>query len=158
VQSDPDAALQFTASNRGYEYVADDVFEQAAGTDLQSALGRAMSLPNADVRYMALRGVLSFMADTDPAGALRLAQTLGDYPGNEPLSSVIYRQWAANDPQAAALEASQDNAGGGWRSPVSQVVRTWAGQDPRGGELGARVGRSGGTIAIHFASHAAVDP
>jgi hypothetical protein len=70
------------------------------------------------------------MADTDPAGALRLAQTLGDYPGNEPLSSVLYRQWAANDPQAAALEASQDNAGGGWRSPVSQVVRTWAGQDP----------------------------
>lgn len=130
VQSDPDAALQFAASNRGYEYVADDVFEQAAGTDLQSALSRAMSLPNADVRYMALRGVLSFMADTDPAGALRLAQTLGDYPGNEPLSSVLYRQWAANDPQAAALEASQDTAGGGWRSPVSQVVRTWAGQDP----------------------------
>jgi hypothetical protein len=130
VQSDPDAALQFAASNRGYEYVADDVFQQAAVTDLQSALDRARSLPNADLRYMALRGVLSFMADTDPAGALRLAPMLGDYPGNEPLSSVIYRQWAANDPQAAALQASQDNAAGGWRSPVGQVVRTWAGQDP----------------------------
>jgi hypothetical protein len=130
VQSDPDAALQFAASNRGYEYVASDVFEQAAATDAPSALERAKSLPNADLRYMALRGVLSFMADTDPAGALRLAQTLGDYRGNEPLSSVIYRQWAANDPQAAALQAAQDNTESGWRSPVNQVVRTWAGQDP----------------------------
>lgn len=130
VQSDPDAALQFAASNRGYEYVASDVFEQAAATDVPSALERAKSLPNADLRYMALRGVLSFMAGTDPAGALRLAQTLGDYRGNEPLSSVIYRQWAANDPQAAALQAAQDNTESGWRSPVNQVVRTWAGQDP----------------------------
>jgi hypothetical protein len=130
VQSDPDAALQFAASNRGYEYVASDVFEQAAATDAQSALERAKALPNADLRYMALRGVLSFMADTDPAGALRLAQTLGDYRGNEPLNSVIYRQWAANDPQAAALQAAQDNTESGWRSPVNQVVRTWAGQDP----------------------------
>lgn len=130
VQSDPDAALQFAVSNRGYENVADAVFEQAAAADLQTALDRAKSLPNSDLRYMALRGVLNFMADTDPIGALQLAQTLGDFPGNEPLSSVVYRQWAANDPQAAALQASQDNAGGGWRSPVGQVVRTWAGQDP----------------------------
>jgi hypothetical protein len=130
VQSDPDGALQFAAANRGYEYVADAVFQQAAATDLQSALERAKTLPNADLRYMALRGVLSFMADTDPAGALRLAPTLGDYRGNEPLSSVVYRQWAANDPQAAALQAAQDNTEGGWRSPVNQVVRTWAAQDP----------------------------
>jgi hypothetical protein len=78
---------------------------------------------------MALRGVLSFMADTNPAGALQLSRTLGDFPSNEPLSSVIYRQWAANDPQAAALAAAQENVDG-WRSPVGQVVRTWAGQDP----------------------------
>ena len=129
VQSDPDAALQFAASNRGFEYIADDVFQQAAATDAQAALERAKSLPNADLRYMALRGVLSYMANTDPSGALRLAVTLGDYRGNEPLSSVIYRQWAANDPQAAALQAAQDPEGG-WRSPVNQVVRTWASQDP----------------------------
>lgn len=130
VQSDPDAALQFAASNRGYEYIADDVFQQAAAIDPQAALDRAKTLPNADLRYMALRGVLSFMANTDPAGALRLAATLGDYRGSEPLSSVIYRQWAANDPQAAALQAAQDKTADGWRSPVNQVVRTWAGQDP----------------------------
>jgi hypothetical protein len=134
VQSDPDGALQFAASNRGYEYVADAVFQQAAATDMQAALERAKALPNADLRYMALRGVLSFLADSDPAGALRLAATFGDYRGNEPLSAVVYRQWAANDPQAAALQASQDkaqdNSEGGWRSPVNQVVRTWAGQDP----------------------------
>ncbi len=129
VQSDPDAALQFAASNHGYEYVAEDVFEQAAATDLQSALERAKSLPNSDLRYMALRGVLSFIADTNPAGALQLSQTFGDFSGNEPLSNVIYRQWAANDPQAAAAQASQSNVDG-WRSPVGQVVRTWAGQDP----------------------------
>ena len=130
VQGDPDGALQFAAANRGYEYVADAVFQQAAATDVQSALDRAKALPNTDLRYMALRGVLSFMADTDPAGALRLAATLGDYRGNEPLNSVIYRQWATNDPQAAALQAAQENAGGGWLSPVNQVVRTWANQDP----------------------------
>jgi hypothetical protein len=130
VQSDPDAVLQFAASNRGYEYAADAVFQQAAATNLSSALERAKALPNADLRYMALRGVLSFMSDTDPAGAVRLAQTLGDYRGNEPLSSVIYRQWAATDPQAAALQASQEKTEEGWRSPVNQVVRTWAGQDP----------------------------
>ncbi|MEY2483040.1 MAG: hypothetical protein QOK24_1568 [Verrucomicrobiota bacterium] len=130
VQSDPDAALQFAASNRGFEYIADDVFQQAAATDAQAALERAKSLPNADLRYMALRGVLGFMANTDPAGALRLAATLGENRGNEPLTSVIYRQWAANDPQAAALQAAQDKTAEGWRSPVNAVVRTWAGQDP----------------------------
>ena len=130
VQSDPDGALQFAASNRGYEYVADDVFQRAATTDLQSALERAKALPDPNLRYMALRGVLSFMAGSDPVGALQLAPTLGEFRGNEPLSSVIYRQWAANDPQAAALQASQDNTEEGWRSPVNQVVRTWASQDP----------------------------
>ncbi len=130
VQSDPDGALQFAASNRGFEYVADDVFQRAATTDLQSALERAKALPDPNLRYMALRGVLSFMAGTDPVGALQLAPTLGDFRGNEPLSSVIYRQWASNDPASAALQASQDNTEGGWRSPVNQVVRTWASQDP----------------------------
>ena len=129
VQADPDSALQFAASNRGYEYIADDVFEQAAAADFQTALERAKSMPSGDLRYMALRGVLSFMADTNPTGALQLAQTLGDFPGNEPLSSVVFRQWAAVDPQRAALAAAQQNIDG-WRSPVNQVVRTWAGQDP----------------------------
>jgi hypothetical protein len=130
VQSDPDGALQFAASNRGYEYIADGVFERAASTDLQSALERAKALPDPTLRYMALRGVLGFMAGSDPVGALQLAPTLGEFRGNEPLSSVIYRQWAASDPQGAALQASQDNTDGGWRSPVNQVVRTWASQDP----------------------------
>jgi len=130
VQNDPDGALQFAASNRGYEYLADDVFERAATTDLQSALERAKALPDPNLRYMALRGVLSFMAGSDPLGALQLAPTLGEFRGNEPLSAVIYRQWAASDPQAAAMQASQDNTEEGWRSPVNQVVRTWASQDP----------------------------
>jgi hypothetical protein len=56
VQNDPDGALQFAASNRGYEYVADDVFERGATTDLQSALERAKALPDPNLRYMALRG------------------------------------------------------------------------------------------------------
>ena len=130
VQTDPEAALNFAASNRGFEYVADDVFETEAAGDLQMALERAKALPDSDLRYMALRGVLSFMADNDPAGALRLAQSLGEFPGNEPLSSVIYRQWATNDPQAAALQAMQQGGDGGWRSPVYQVARTWANSDP----------------------------
>jgi hypothetical protein len=130
VQTDPEAALNFATSNHGYEYVADDVFQAEAATDLQSALDRAKAITSPDLRYQALLGVLSFMADSDPAGALRLAQGLGDFPGNEPLSNVIYRQWATNDPQAAALAAMQAGGDNSWRSPVYQVARTWAKEDP----------------------------
>ncbi len=131
VQTDPDGALQFAAANRGFEYLAEDVFQQRAATDFQSALTHAQEIPGSDLRYRALRGVLSFKADTDPAGAIQLAQTLGEFRGNEPLSNVIYRQWAANDAQAAAAYAAQQGQSGEWwRSPVLQVVNTWAQQDP----------------------------
>ena len=131
VATDPEGALQFAAANRGYEYLADDVFQQRAATDFQSALTQAQEIPGAELRYRALRGVLSFQADTDPMGALQLAQTLGQFPGNEPLSSVLYRQWAAIDPQSAAAYATQQQGqGGGWRSPINQVVSTWVQQDP----------------------------
>ena len=47
------------------------------------------------------------------------------------LSRIILRQWAANDPQAAAAYAAQQGQSGEWwRSPVLQVVNTWAQQDP----------------------------
>lgn len=130
VQSDPNGALQFAASHTGYENIADDVFQHEAAEGLQGAIDRALSLPNGDLRYQALRGVVNYMADTDPAGALALAQRAGDFPGNEPLNNVIYREWAATDPQAAAAQAALDPSSGGWRSPVGQVVRTWASQDP----------------------------
>ena len=111
--------------------MADDVFESLASVDLQSALDRAKSIPESNLRYMALRGVLSFMAENDPATALTIAQSLGDFPGNEPLTSVIYRQWASVDPQAAALQAMQSGmVGSGWQSPLAQVARTWAADDP----------------------------
>ena len=131
VQDDPEAALNFANSNHGYEYVADDVFESLASVDLQSALDRAKAIPESNLRYMALRGVLSFMAESDPAAALTMAQSLGDFPGNESLTGVIYRQWATVDPQAAALQAMQSGMGGsGWQSPLAQVARTWAADDP----------------------------
>ncbi len=131
VQDDPEAALNFATSNHGYEYVADDAFESLASVDLQAALDRAKAIPGPNTRYMALRGVLSFMAESDPAAALAIAQSLGDFPGNEPLTSVIYRQWADVDPQAAALQAMQSGVGGsGWNSPIAQVARTWAADDP----------------------------
>ena len=130
VQTDPEAALNFAMANRGYEYVADDVFQTEAASDPTAALQRAKAITNPDLRYQALLGVLSFMADTDPAGALQLTQGLGDFPGNEPLSNVIYRQWATNDPQAAALAAMQAGGDNSWRSPLFQVARTWATEDP----------------------------
>ncbi len=131
VQDDPEAALNFATSNHGYEYLADDAFESLASVDLQAALDRAKAIPGPNTRYMALRGVLSFMAESDPAAALAIAQSLGDFPGNEPLTSVIYRQWADADPQAAALQAMQSGVGGsGWNSPIAQVARTWAADDP----------------------------
>ncbi|MGZ5537586.1 MAG: hypothetical protein ACXWG0_03570 [Chthoniobacterales bacterium] len=130
VATDPDGALQFAAANRGYEYLADDVFQQRAATDFQSALQQALEIPGNDLRYRALRGVLGFKADTDPMGALQLAPTFGQFPGNDPLANVLYRQWAATDPQSAAAYAAQQGQGNGWRSPINQVVSTWAEQDP----------------------------
>ena len=129
VQTDPDGALQFAAGARGYEYLADDVFQQHAATNFQAAVDKAKEIPGGALRYHALRGALRFKADTDPAGAVELAGTLGEFRGSEPLRNVIYRQWATNDPPAAAAHAAQQG-GGGWRSPVMQVVDTWADQDP----------------------------
>jgi hypothetical protein len=129
-ETDPEGALQFALSNHEFNYIASDVFQQLAADDVQSALNRAENIPDLNMRYEALRGVLSFMADQDPAGALQLASTFPSFPNNEPLSSVIYAQWAANDPQAAAAQAAQDSAGTGWRSPMGQVLRNWASQDP----------------------------
>jgi hypothetical protein len=130
VQSDPNGALQFAASNAGYENIAEDVFQQEAANGVQGAIDRAMALPNPDLRYQALRGIVSYLADTDPNAALVLAQKAGDFPGNEPLTNLAYREWASVDPAAAAAQAAKDSSGGGWRSPVNQVVRTWASQDP----------------------------
>jgi hypothetical protein len=130
IETDPEAALQFAAQNRDFDYIASAVFQQMAADNLPSALARAQAITDPNSRYQALRGVLSFMADQDPMGALRLAGSLGPFPNNEPLSQVIYRQWSATDPQAAAAQAAQDQVGSGWRSPVGQVLRTWANQDP----------------------------
>lgn len=130
VHSDRDAALKFAENNRGFEYIADHVFEQLAAENVPSALERAKAVTNNDLRYMALRGVLGFVAATDPARALQLAENLGDFRGNEPLSAAIYRQWAKSDPQAA-LQAAQVGQGEGWRSPIHQVMRTWAGENPQ---------------------------
>ena len=130
VETDPNGALQFAAANRGYEYLADDVFQERAANDFQSALTQAQEMPGNDLRYRALRGILSFKADTDPIGAIQLAQSFGSFPGNEPLTNVLYRQWATNDPQAAAIYATQQGQGTGWRSPINQVVNTWAEHDP----------------------------
>jgi hypothetical protein len=130
VETDPNGALQFAIENRDFDYLASDVMQQMAASDLQGALATAQSITDPNARYQALRGVLSFMADTDPMGALQLASTLGSFPNNEPLSQMIYRQWSSVDPQAAALRAAQDPQGEGWRSPVGQVLRNWASQDP----------------------------
>jgi hypothetical protein len=126
---DPEGALQFAAQNREFSGIASDVFQQFAGDDLQAALARAQNITDPNLRYQALRGVLSYMADQDPLGALKLAGTLGSFPNNEPLNQVIYRQWSEIDPQAAAAQAALDS-NEGWRSPVGQVLRNWTGQDP----------------------------
>jgi hypothetical protein len=130
VRSDPHGALQFAASNAGSENIAENVFQQEAANGVQGAIDRALALPNPELRYQALRGVVSYLADTDPTAALALAQRAGDFPGNEPLSNLAYREWANVDPAAAAAQAAQNSSDGGWRSPINQVVRTWASQDP----------------------------
>jgi hypothetical protein len=130
VQSDPNGALQFAAANAGFENIAENVFQEEAATGVQGAIDRALALPNPDLRYQALRGIVSYLADTDPNAALVLAQKAGEFPGNEPLTNLAYREWANVDPAAAAAQAAKDSSGGGWRSPVNQVVRTWAAQDP----------------------------
>src|ERR1051326_3883357 len=69
VQSDPNGALQFAASNAGYENIAENVFQHEAANGVQGAIDRAMALPNPDLRYQALRGIVSYLADTNPAAA-----------------------------------------------------------------------------------------
>jgi hypothetical protein len=131
LETDPNGALKFASENRDFDYIASDVFQQFAADDLQGALDRAKAISDPNLRYQALRGVLSFMADQDPLRALQLASTLGSFPNEEPLNQMIYRQWSATDPQAAAAAAALDSSnGGGWRSPVGQVLRNWASQDP----------------------------
>lgn len=131
IETDPEGALSFAAQNHDFDYITSDVFQQFAAGDVQAALERAQGLADPDARYQALRGVLSYMADSDPLAALQLANTLGTFANNEPLSQVIYRQWAAVDPEAAAAAAvAQNPTDSGWRSPVNQVLRNWAGQDP----------------------------
>jgi hypothetical protein len=130
IETDPEGALQFAAQNHDFDYITSDVFQQLAAGDLQSALTRAQAIADPNARYQALRGVLSYMADSDPLGALQLAATFPNFANNEPLSQMIYRQWASLDPQAAAAAAAQASTDGGWRSPVNQVLRNWAGQDP----------------------------
>jgi hypothetical protein len=130
IETDPEGALKFAAQNHDFDYITSDVFQQFAAGDVQAALQRAQSIADPNARYQALRGVLSYMADSDPLAALQLANTLGSFGNNEPLSQLIYRQWATVDPQAAASAAAQASTDGGWRSPVNQVLRNWAGQDP----------------------------
>jgi len=132
IETDPEGALKFAAQNHDFDYITSDVFQQLAGDDAQGALARAQAIADPNVRYQALRGVLSYMADSDPLGALALAGTLGSFPNNEPLSQMIYRQWSAVDPQAAAAQAVLNTTDQGWRSPVNQVLRNWATQDPLG--------------------------
>ena len=134
IATDADGALAFATQNHDFNYIASDVFQQYASDDVQGALARAQAISDPNVRYQALRGVLSYMADSDPLGALQLANTLGTFPGNESLSQMIYRQWSQIDPASAAVAAAQvaadDGSNGGWRSPVNQVLRNWASQDP----------------------------
>jgi hypothetical protein len=130
IETDPEGALKFAAQNHDFDYITADVFQQFAAGDVQEALARAQAITDPNARYQALRGVLSYMADSDPLAALQLANTLGTFANNEPLSQMIYRQWAQIDPQAAAAAAAQASADGGWRSPVNQVLRNWASQDP----------------------------
>ncbi len=129
---DPDAALGFAAKHKEFGQITGDIFQQLATNDLSSALTRAQAITDPGLHYQALRGALGVMANTDPAGALRLAAAAGDLPHNEPLSQMIYRQWSETDPMAAAAAAAQDTSGGdGWHSPLSQVLRTWSDQDPQ---------------------------
>ncbi|HEY1769320.1 MAG TPA: hypothetical protein VGG02_03595 [Chthoniobacterales bacterium] len=128
---DPDGALAFAANHKDFGELTTDVFQQLASGDLQSALVRAQTLDDPTQRYEALRGALSVMAEQDPGGALQMAANFGNFPDQLPLSQVIYQQWSADDPAAAALAAAQDTSSTGWRSPLSQVIRNWASQDPQ---------------------------
>jgi hypothetical protein len=128
---DPEGALAFAASHKGFEQITEQVFQDLAANDLHGALTRAQAMSDPGSRYQALRGALSVMAESEPAGAVQLAESSGNFARSEPLSQMIYRQWSATDPQAAATAAEQDASTSGWRSPLAQVIRTWSSQDPQ---------------------------
>jgi hypothetical protein len=72
-----------------------------AAKDAEGALAAAMQLPSGDERNQALAAVCYGLAETDPADAVNLAQTLnmGEQPGA--IMPNLVQQWATTDFQSA---------------------------------------------------------
>ena len=76
-------------------------FRDWAAKDAEGALAAAMQLPSGDERNQALAAVCYGLAETDPADAVNLAQTLnmGEQPGA--IMPNLVQQWATTDFQSA---------------------------------------------------------
>lgn len=82
-----------------------------AAKDPEAALAAAMKLPKGDERNQALSAVCLGLAQTDPADAVKMAQTLN--LGSEPRTVMpsLIQQWAANDLSSAMMWANNQPPG-----------------------------------------------
>lgn len=85
--------------------------DQLSPEDTHQLLSEAFALPASDYRRSRMiRGLLRQLAETDPVGALELAQNIGSLRETERANMEILRIWGKNDPAAALTWAQQSLA------------------------------------------------
>lgn len=132
---DPQRALDLALADGDAgedDFSVNVIFSQWATKDpaaAKAALGRLSGRQAERARS----AVVTAMAQTDPAGALRFAETLPKPEGRygDPRTMVI-DTWSQSDP-AAALKAAGDIADPAARNQaLSSAVRAWSRNDPEG--------------------------
>jgi hypothetical protein len=103
-----------------------------AAKDPEAALAAAMKLPEGDERNQALSAVCLGLAQTDPADAVKMAQTLnlGNQPGG--VMESLVQQWAATDLASVLDWANSQPAGYQRDGFTTRIAYVMSQSDPAG--------------------------
>ncbi len=101
-----------------------------AAKDPEAALAAAMKLPEGDERNQALSAVCLGLAQTDPADAVKTAQTL--HLDNQPgaVMETLVQQWAATDVSSALDWANSQPASGQRDGFTTRIAYVMSRNDP----------------------------
>jgi hypothetical protein len=103
---------------------------QGADSTAGSALAAAMKLPEGDERNRALAAACFSLAQTNPADAVKLAQTLQlDQPPGAVMENLV-QQWAMSDATSALAWAGQQPAGTLRDALMTRVAYAMSQTDP----------------------------
>jgi hypothetical protein len=128
-ESDPEAAHQAAMSlpkGNARKQALNDVMSNWARRDPQAAFAAVKSTEDADKGLF--RTVMASWASMDPVGAAAAFGTLNTRQQQES-SSYIAREWASNDPRAAADWAFSLPSGQLRSAAMGQVFSKWAEED-----------------------------